>query len=82
MLRNAPGGETHLGSTLIGVGLVLLGSAAIALAARQHLQFCRTLPVASRPPGYPLRWTIAFAAVLAAVGAALAAYLLARSNGQ
>jgi putative membrane protein len=33
----------HTGSTLIGVGLVLLGAAAMALAARQHAVFCRTL---------------------------------------
>jgi putative membrane protein len=82
MLRNAPDESSHLASTLIGVGLVLLGSAAIALAAWQHVRFCRTLPATGRPTHYSLRWTVVFAALLAAVGAALGAYLLVRSNGQ
>jgi putative membrane protein len=80
MLRNPQVESSHVGSTLIGVGLVLLGSAAIALAAWQHVRFCRTLPTTSHPPHAPLRWTVAFATILAVVGAALAAYLLMRSN--
>jgi putative membrane protein len=80
MLRNPQVESSHVGSTLIGVGLVLLGSAAIALAAWQHVRFCRTLPATSHPPHASLRWTVAFATILAVVGAALAAYLLLRSN--
>jgi putative membrane protein len=82
MLRNAPDESARLGSTLIGVGLVLLGTAAIAMAAWQHARFCRMLPGSSRPPGYPLRWTVGFAVTLAAAGAALAVYLLVRSDGR
>src|SRR5262249_24869896 len=37
LLRRDPHGGSHIGSTLIGVGLVLLGSVAIALAAWQHV---------------------------------------------
>lgn len=81
MLRDAADESAHIGSTLIGVGLVLLGSAAMALAAWHHYQFCRTLPATSLPPRAPLQWTVAFAAVLAAVGAALAAYLLTSFKG-
>lgn len=82
MLRNAPDESARLGSTWIGVGLVLLGTAGIAMAAWQHARFCRALPAASRPPGYPLRWTVSFAVTLAVAGGALAVYLLMRSNGQ
>jgi uncharacterized membrane protein YidH (DUF202 family) len=80
MLRDAPDESAHIGSTLIGVGLVMLGSAAMVLAAWHHLRFCRTLPASRRPPYAPLHWTVAFAAVLAAVGAALAAYLVTSSK--
>lgn len=80
MLREADATKTHAGSTLIGVGLVLLGAAAIGLAARQHAEFCRSLPAADLPRPGAQRWPIWFAAIVAAVSAALAGYLLVRSD--
>jgi putative membrane protein len=80
MLRNGPDAPSHVGSTLIGVGLVLLGSAAMALAAWNHLAFCRTLGPHERPARMSLGWPIAFSVVTAAIGAVLAIYLLVRSN--
>ena len=71
----------HIGSTLIGVGLVLLGAAAMALAARQHATFCRTLPPADLPRPGAQRWPLWFAGTVALTGAALAVYLLVRSRG-
>jgi putative membrane protein len=82
MLRT--GDETasaHAGSTLIGVGLVLLGAAAMALAARQHATFCRAIPPADLPRPGAQRWPLWFAATVALTGAALAVYLLVRSRG-
>lgn len=70
----------HAGSTIIGVGLVLLGSAAIGLAARQHVQYCRGLAPGSLPRPHALRWPVWFSIILAAIGVILAAYLLVRSN--
>jgi putative membrane protein len=80
MLRTGPDAPTHLGSTLIGVGLVVLGSVAMGLAAWQHGQFRRRLPPGELPQPYFTRWSAAFAAILAIIGFALAAYLTLRSN--
>ncbi len=66
----------HPASTAIGVGFVLLGSAAVALAAWNHVSFVRTLQPQERPPGYHRRWAVVFAAVLGFAGLILAAYLL------
>lgn len=79
IMRGAEG-SVHLGSTLIGVGLVLLGSAAIAIAAWQHAGFCRSLPRSGLPQPYFMRWTVWFAAAIATIGVALAAYLLMRAD--
>jgi putative membrane protein len=84
-LRTLGAGETpaqasHTGSTLIGVGLVLLGSAAMGLAARQHVQYCRGLAAGSLPRPRVLGWPIWFSIILAVIGVILAAYLLVRSN--
>jgi putative membrane protein len=72
--------SANVGSTLIGVGLVLLGAAAMALAARQHAVYCRTLPLADLPRPGAHRWPVWFATIVAVISAALAAYLLMRSN--
>jgi putative membrane protein len=79
VLRGSAEGGSQLGSTLIGVGLVLLGSAALGMAAWQHVRFCRRLEPGSRPRPYLVNWSVWFAVTLAAVGVALAAYLLMRS---
>jgi putative membrane protein len=80
VLRRDPRAHSHLGSTLIGVGLVLLGSAAIGLAAWQHVRFCRTLGPSSRPRPDPAMWSVGMAVALAIVGVILAVYVLIRSD--
>jgi putative membrane protein len=70
----------HMGSTLIGVGLVLLGSAAVAMAARQHVRFCRSLGPGARPQPDLAVWSVWFAATLSVVGVVLAGYILMRSS--
>lgn len=81
MLRNAPNGSPHIGSTLIGVGLVLLGSASIAMAARQHRHFCRGLSPAETPQPNLASWSVLFASLLSLIGTILAVYILVRSRG-
>jgi len=83
VIRGDAGSEdgTHYGSTLIGVGLVLLGSTAIAVAARKHQRFCARLDSSGGRSTPAMSWPLWFAATLAAVGVVLAAYILMRSNG-
>lgn len=63
-------------STVIGVGLVLLGAGVIAASAWQHIRFCRSLAEAQRPRLYLLSFGAWVSAVVAALGVALAVYLL------
>ena len=79
IMRGADGPEP-MGSTWIGVGLVLLGSTAIAIAAWQHAAFCRSLPTSALLQPYFMRWSVWFSAIIAAIGLALAAYLLVRAD--
>jgi putative membrane protein len=69
----------NLTSTLLGVGLVLLGSVATALAAWQHVRFCRELSPAEKPPCYWTGHGVWFAFTLATLGIILATHLLIRS---
>jgi putative membrane protein len=80
LLRHDPEGRTHVSSTVIGVGLVLLGSAAIAMAAWQHARFCRELGPESKRRSRGLNWSVWFAAILAVVGVVLAGYIVLRSG--
>lgn len=80
VLLRDPNGGSHIGSTLIGVGLVLLGSAALAMAAWQHARFLRGLEPTARPHPYVAAWSIWYAVVLSVVGVVLAGYILTRSN--
>jgi putative membrane protein len=82
LLRHEGDARPQLTSTLIGVGLVLLGAAALALAARQHIVFCRGLRPGERPASHAIAWSVWFAFVLAIIGALLGGYLLIGSaNG-
>lgn len=82
MMRRTDDVDTHarLGSTVIGVGLLLLGSVAIALAAWRHVRFQRGLDPRDIPLNYGTKWPVWFAMILAVSGVALAGYLLARAN--
>ena len=80
ILRQDPDPSSHIGSTVIGVGLVLLGALGLALAAWQHMRFCRGLAPNEKPHAYAATWSVWFASALAIVGIVLAAYMLLRSN--
>jgi putative membrane protein len=65
-----------LPSSVIGVGLVLLGAGVIAASAWQHVRFCRSLAAGQRPARYWLMFGVWVSAVVAGSGVALAVYLL------
>jgi putative membrane protein len=62
-------------SAAIGIALVLLGSIAMLLAARQHRAFIRTLPLADMPANYRPGPALVLAVLLGALSAALALHL-------
>jgi uncharacterized membrane protein YidH (DUF202 family) len=62
-------------SALIGVALVGLGSLAVALAAWQHLRFCRTLAETERPHKYWMSLVVWFSLALAVLGTLIAIYV-------
>lgn len=80
IVRQQPNPTSQPGSTYIGVGLVLLGSAAVALAAWQHTRFCRSLPPSDRPRSPLPNWSVWFSLTLSVVGLVLAGYILLRSQ--
>lgn len=79
-IHNNLDADPHAGSVFIGVGLVLLGAVATGMAAWQHVRFCRNLRPADRPQHYTISWSVWFAVILSIVSAALAGYILIRSN--
>jgi putative membrane protein len=80
VIRHETDAQPNPGSTLIGVGLVLLGSAAVAVAAWQHAQFCRDLPADAKPEPNLAAWSVWFSLALSTVGVFLAGYILFGSN--
>lgn len=80
LVRHEENPATHPGSTIIGVGLVILGSAAVAIAAWQHVRFCRNLAPGVRPRDPLPNWSVWFAGMLSVVGLVLAGYILLRSH--
>lgn len=80
ILRHDPSPDANAGSTFIGVGLVVMGSVAVALAAGQHTCFCRNLRPQDRPREPFPNWSVWFAAMLSIVGLLLAGYILLRSS--
>jgi len=80
MLQRDANGSPHWGSTLVGVALVLLGTIAIAVAACQHVRFCRRLRPEDRAPAYTAAWSVWFAGTLATIGLILAIYMLLQSS--
>lgn len=76
MMRQGPEVQPGFASTLIGVALVALGSAAIGISAWRNARFCRTLGPESRPDHYGEAWTTLFAVMIVVAGVALAGYLV------
>ncbi|MBL9163367.1 MAG: DUF202 domain-containing protein [Planctomycetaceae bacterium] len=76
IVRNAPNAAPQLGSTWIGVGLVVLGSLAIGVAAWQHARFWKSLERPQQTRLSAMKWSVAFAASVALIGLALGAYLV------
>ena len=74
VIQNKMPGSQHTSST-IGVGLVIIGSAMIALSAWQHQRFLTTLPTNTLPPRYSPRLTIIFATLMCLVGIDLPTYI-------
>jgi uncharacterized membrane protein YidH (DUF202 family) len=79
MMHNAPATSSTM-STIIGVSLVLLGAAAIAMAAWQHMRFNRSLAHDGRPANYITGWSVWFAVILSGAGIILAIHMVARSG--
>jgi putative membrane protein len=75
----APGSDSHIRSTTIGIALVLLGGLSLALAAVQHQRLCRTLKPEELPRNYSFRFAPWFAMMLTAVSIVLAVHLLLRA---
>jgi putative membrane protein len=63
-------------SNITGVALILIGVACMILGAIQHRSYVSTLPPADVPRTHDAKYPIALALSLAALGLALAAYLL------
>jgi uncharacterized membrane protein YidH (DUF202 family) len=62
-------------SNVVGIALVLVGTACMVLGAVQHWSYVSTLPSADIPRSHDARYPIALAIFLAVVGLVLAAYL-------
>lgn len=71
----------HPGATIIGFCLVFMGSVSMAVAARQHRRFCRTLGPGEMPRSNLTQWSYCYAMVLSVVGVLLSGYILIRSIG-
>lgn len=80
IVRNAPDAAPQLGSTWIGVGLVTLGSLAIGVAAWQHARFWKSLEKLYQARVTAMKWSVAFAALVAVISMALGAYLVASAG--
>lgn len=65
----------RLTSTILGVGLMLVGVAAMLASAAQHVRFGRSLGAGDVPRGYWTGLAVVLTVTLATLGLALAAYL-------
>jgi putative membrane protein len=63
----------------LGIAFVVVGSLAIVVSAVQHSRFVATLPLTDLPPAYSRGFALVLSIVVAALGMALAAYLLIAS---
>ena len=71
----AHAGTNHDISNVVGIALVLVGTACMILGAIQHRSYVSTLAPADVPRSHDPRYPIALAIFLAALGLALATYL-------
>jgi putative membrane protein len=76
---SSPASQSFL-SAVLGVAFVIVGSLAIVGAAIQHRRFVATLPLADLPRAYSRAFALALSLVVAALGLALAGYLLFASH--
>lgn len=79
-IRPAHTGDTYRVSILLGIGLVLLGSVAVAMAAWQHVHFIRQLEPGERPRFYLMYWSVWFSGSLVVIGVALAVYIASQAD--
>lgn len=75
LIRGERFATAPLSSTLLGVGFVLLGTVAIAIAGWQHWIFRRELPPKDLPRRYSSVPSLALTALLVIMGLLLAVYL-------
>lgn len=75
--RSATEPASTLPSSLIGIGLVVVGALMIATAAWQHTRFIRHLSEEQRPRRYWLTFGVWVCVALSLLGFALAVYLMA-----
>jgi len=65
---------------VLGVAFVLVGALAIVVATIQHHSFVATLSQTDLPPAYSRAVAIVLSLIVAALGIALAGYLLYESH--
>ena len=75
-LQPRPSGTSSSMSAWLGITFVVVGSLAILTAAVQHGRFVATLSPPDLPPAYSRNVAVALSLVVAALGIALAVYLL------
>ena len=80
LMRHVPDATPNVASTLIGVGLVVLGSIAIGVAAWQHSRFWHALGTPYQTKRAVMQWSVLFAALISVIGLALGAYLVTSTN--
>jgi putative membrane protein len=82
MIHHGPEASSNISSTIIGVGLILLGAVASGVATWQHMRFFQGLTPPERPRRYWMSLSMIFGFALTAISFALAAHLVVRSTGQ
>jgi len=68
---SAPQGMSHF----LGIALIVIGSASMAVASVQHARFIQSLPQQGRPANYSWTWSVWFGAAMSLASIGLAAYL-------
>ncbi|MBI1324445.1 DUF202 domain-containing protein [bacterium] len=69
----------HIAATIIGMGLVLMGSLTMAISAWNHARYSRSLQPHERPVVDQTGWTILFTLALAFFGVLMAGYIVLRA---